>query len=69
MHTSGNTDTRRYWNLTSHIFRYSHVRSSDTAGIHSVDERIRATGLVGLVRFFVNLLFNADELTFSNESK
>jgi Gly-Xaa carboxypeptidase len=63
MYVPGNTDTFRYWNLTSHIFRYSHARSSDVAGIHTVDERIRATGLVAQIRFFVNLLFNADEST------
>ncbi|PVF99895.1 carboxypeptidase S [Serendipita vermifera] len=58
---SGNTDTRRYWNLTPHIFRYSHLRAEDFLGIHTVDEHIRASGLVGSVRFFANLLLNADE--------
>ncbi|CAG8654093.1 13919_t:CDS:2, partial [Acaulospora colombiana] len=59
----GNTDTRRYWNLTPHIFRYSHLRAEDFLGIHTVDEHIRASGIVGSVRFFANLLLNADEAT------
>ncbi|KAG8827295.1 hypothetical protein FRC19_004501 [Serendipita sp. 401] len=58
---SGNTDTRRYWNLTRHIYRYDHLRMTDTANIHTVDERIRATGLIGMVRFFTNLILNSDE--------
>ncbi|KAG8863946.1 hypothetical protein FRC20_010416 [Serendipita sp. 405] len=58
---SGNTDTRRYWNLTRHIYRYDHLRTTDTANIHTVDERIRATGLIGMVRFFTNLILNSDE--------
>ncbi|KIM32781.1 hypothetical protein M408DRAFT_14420 [Serendipita vermifera MAFF 305830] len=58
---SGNTDTRHYWNISSHIFRYSHIRMTDGTGIHTVDEHVRVTAIVGMVRFFVNLLFNADE--------
>ncbi|KAJ3558574.1 hypothetical protein NM688_g840 [Phlebia brevispora] len=35
----GNTDTRWYWNLTRHIFRYSHIGEDDVyAGIHTVNE-------------------------------
>ncbi|KAG8836107.1 hypothetical protein FRC17_010040 [Serendipita sp. 399] len=58
---SGNTDTRHYWNLTKHIYRYDHLRMTDTANIHTVDERIRATGFIGMVRFFTNLILNADQ--------
>lgn len=40
---SGNTDTRHYWALTKHIFRYSHSWAGDhsflTRGVHTVNER------------------------------
>ncbi|CAE6427926.1 unnamed protein product [Rhizoctonia solani] len=35
----GNTDTQFYWNLTSNIFRYSHLSEGDIyAGIHTINE-------------------------------
>lgn len=52
---TGNTDTRHYWNLTSHIFRYSPVFSKDVmkeSHIHSVDEKIRFSSHLHLVAFF-----------------
>lgn len=33
------TDTQFYWNLTKHIFRYSHFKDSDAYnGAHTVNE-------------------------------
>lgn len=32
-------DTKHYWNLTKHIFRYSHLNSKDAYnGAHTVNE-------------------------------
>jgi Gly-Xaa carboxypeptidase len=47
----GNTDTKSYWHLTNHIYRYS-PGLSDSRGVHSVDERIRFDGHLQLVAFF-----------------
>ncbi|KAJ7116598.1 hypothetical protein C8R44DRAFT_926893 [Mycena epipterygia] len=64
---SGNTDTRYYWALSRHIFRYGHGNSKGRAlgdlrdGMHTVDESIDADDFVEMVRFFVTLILNADE--------
>ncbi|KAI0675520.1 carboxypeptidase S [Trametes maxima] len=58
----GNTDTARYWNLTRHIVRYSHVREGDRYnGFHTVNEAIRADGWLGSVRFYTRFILNWDE--------
>ncbi|KAI0641939.1 carboxypeptidase S [Trametes meyenii] len=58
----GNTDTSRYWNLTRHIVRYSHVREGDRYnGFHTVNEAIRADGWLESVRFFTRFILNWDE--------
>ncbi|KAL4951684.1 hypothetical protein BDW69DRAFT_186140 [Aspergillus filifer] len=38
--TTGNTDTRLYWNLTPNIYRWSPAREGRALNIHTVDERI-----------------------------
>ncbi|TFK51921.1 carboxypeptidase S [Heliocybe sulcata] len=58
----GNTDTRHYWNLTQHIFRYGHQNSRDRYnGAHTVNEAMRASGFLEMIRFFHLLILNADE--------
>ncbi|KAL1744842.1 hypothetical protein HDZ31DRAFT_63732 [Schizophyllum fasciatum] len=62
---SGNTDTRFYWNLTPHIFRYNHRNSGKggglNAGVHTVNENIEADDFVEIIRFFTTLILNVDE--------
>ncbi|TFY55688.1 hypothetical protein EVJ58_g8091 [Rhodofomes roseus] len=61
---AGNTDTQFYWALTPHIFRYNHYYARDgpaDGSIHTVDEVCEAEGFVGMVKFFVGLMLNADE--------
>lgn len=58
---TGNTDTRRYWNLTPNIFRYNHLIATEGANIHTVDEHVKASGLIRGVRFYAYLLLNSDE--------
>ncbi|KDQ15508.1 hypothetical protein BOTBODRAFT_54770 [Botryobasidium botryosum FD-172 SS1] len=59
---TGNTDTRHYWDLTPHIFRYGHADSKDHfAGIHTINEAQKADGLVEVIRFYTTLILNADE--------
>ncbi|KAL4739084.1 hypothetical protein BDV11DRAFT_188269 [Aspergillus similis] len=38
--TTGNTDTRLYWNLSPNIYRWSPAREGRALNIHTVDERI-----------------------------
>lgn len=63
--SSVNTDTRYYWRLTPHIFRYSPFYRPDAVysidGLHSVNEAVSAVALTDQVRFFTLLILNADE--------
>lgn len=61
---SGNTDTRFYWNLSSHIFRYNHDNASGRgplSGIHTANEFTTVDAFLGKIRFFSTLILNADE--------
>lgn len=58
----GNTDTRHYWSLTRHIFRYNHRGATDGYnGAHTINEAMRAEGFLEQIRFFTRLILNADE--------
>ncbi|KAI0630735.1 carboxypeptidase S [Trametes polyzona] len=60
--STGNTDTKHYWKLTKHIFRYGHVNSADSFnGAHTVNEALRAEGFIEVIRFFTWVILNADE--------
>ncbi|KAF8328369.1 uncharacterized protein EI90DRAFT_3126162 [Cantharellus anzutake] len=65
-----NTDTKYFWKLTPHIFRYNHLGTEDirplknqpqNGGMHSVNEAIRIDGYHDQIRFFTHLVLNADE--------
>ncbi|KAJ7865373.1 carboxypeptidase S [Mycena olivaceomarginata] len=60
---TGNTDTRFYWSLSSHIFRYGHrnMLSGGLGGIHTVNEHVRADSFVEIITYFTVLILNADE--------
>ncbi|KAH9893483.1 carboxypeptidase S [Cubamyces lactineus] len=64
---SGNTDTRYYWALTPHIYRYNHANSGNgTAldhGVHTINEYINADTFYEMIRFFTTLILNADEFS------
>ncbi|KAF8070006.1 hypothetical protein FPV67DRAFT_1578960 [Lyophyllum atratum] len=64
---SGNTDTRYYWHLSKHIFRYNHKNSGKNknrlSGVHTVNESIEVDGFLEMIRFFTTLILNADEAT------
>ncbi|KAJ4480108.1 carboxypeptidase S [Lentinula aciculospora] len=63
--STGNTDTKYYWNLTRHIFRYNHKNGAyggDIAtGVHTVNENIPLDHYLEMIRFFSTLILNADE--------
>uniref|UniRef100_A0A0W0EU16 Putative carboxypeptidase S n=1 Tax=Moniliophthora roreri TaxID=221103 RepID=A0A0W0EU16_MONRR len=62
---TGNTDTRYYWDLTDHVFRYNHHNSGNgtnpLAGFHTVNESISADSFLEMIRFFGTLILNVDE--------
>ncbi|KAG8701015.1 hypothetical protein FRC11_012494, partial [Ceratobasidium sp. 423] len=59
---SGNTDTKFYWKLTKHIFRYNHHFASDVYnGAHTANEAYKAIGFVDMIKFFTTLIINADQ--------
>ncbi|KAK4032807.1 hypothetical protein C8A01DRAFT_20174 [Parachaetomium inaequale] len=62
---TGNTDTRYYWDLTRHIFRFAPgFDPEDKAGlgsIHTVDERVSVLNHVNAVRWFMLFVRNMDE--------
>ncbi|PFH51903.1 hypothetical protein AMATHDRAFT_74599 [Amanita thiersii Skay4041] len=63
---TGNTDTRYYWDLSKHIFRYNHHNAGNATsmlanGIHTVNEFIVADAFLEMIRFFTTLILNADE--------
>ncbi|KAA1468984.1 carboxypeptidase S [Dentipellis sp. KUC8613] len=57
-----NLDTRHYWNLTKHIFRYGHRDMKDGFnGAHTINEAIQGEEYLEMIRFFSRLILNADE--------
>ncbi|PNS21795.1 Histone deacetylase 8 [Sphaceloma murrayae] len=67
--TTGNTDTRYYWDLSRHIFRFGpgYDPADNETGfgnIHTVDERQSVTGHINAVRWFVGWVGNVDEAEF-----
>ncbi|KAG1866210.1 hypothetical protein F4604DRAFT_1779356 [Suillus subluteus] len=55
-------DTRFYWNLTQHIFRFSPSFDTDNFnGAHTVNEAFRADSLNEGVRFYTKFILNVDE--------
>ncbi|KAL2156658.1 hypothetical protein VTH82DRAFT_1403 [Thermothelomyces myriococcoides] len=62
---TGNTDTRYYWDLTRHIFRFGPgFDPEDGLGlgkIHTVDERVSVLNHVNAVRWFTLFVRNMDE--------
>lgn len=62
---SGNTDTRFYWKLTDHIFRYGHLGVANggslPSGVHTVNEAISVNSFVEVIRFYTALVLNVDE--------
>ncbi|WRT68600.1 uncharacterized protein IL334_005578 [Kwoniella shivajii] len=60
--STGNTDTRQYWNLTSNIYRFAY-QSSKNPNIHTVNEALSADAFVEQVRWFLSFIVNVDEAT------
>lgn len=56
---TGNTDTRHYWNLTDHIYRYCPIFVADMmkdTHVHSVDEQLEFDNHLRLTAFFYEFI-------------
>jgi Gly-Xaa carboxypeptidase len=63
--STGNTDTRYYWGLTTHIFRYLPGWDPEQigfGGIHTVDEHVSMLSHIGNVKWFGLFIRNMDEV-------
>lgn len=58
--STGNTDTKSYWDLTPNIFRYSPGLPTPRGNIHSVDERLNFDGHLLVIAFYYYYLQVAD---------
>ncbi len=62
---TGNTDTRYYWDLTKHIFRFGPGYDPDDepglAGVHTINEKISIVHHTNAVKWFTTFLRNMDE--------
>ncbi|XDG02412.1 hypothetical protein ABKA04_002027 [Annulohypoxylon sp. FPYF3050] len=62
--TTGNTDTRYYWDLTKHIFRYGpgwDPESEGLEGIHTVDEKLSISAHIKGVQWYSFFIRNMDQ--------
>ncbi|KAH8886095.1 carboxypeptidase [Thozetella sp. PMI_491] len=64
--STGNTDTKYYWDLTKHIFRFGPGHdpedSGALSGVHTVDENVNVANHLNVVRWFTMFLRNMDEV-------
>ncbi|KAK4999440.1 hypothetical protein LTR66_001541 [Elasticomyces elasticus] len=61
---TGNTDTRYYWDLSKHIFRFAPGWDGESEGlgnIHTVDEKISAKSHVAGAKWFSLFIRNMDQ--------
>lgn len=62
---TGNTDTRYYWNLTRHIFRFAPghdpADGAGLGGIHTVNEKVSVLNHINTVKWFTLFVRNMDE--------
>lgn len=63
--TTGNTDTRYYWDMTKHIFRYGPgfdpTWDKGLAGVHTVNEKISAVNHFNMVKWMTLFVRNMDD--------
>ncbi|PCH34800.1 carboxypeptidase S [Wolfiporia cocos MD-104 SS10] len=60
--TANLLDTKHYWKLTKHIFRYGHGNGEDHYnGAHTVNEAIKAEGFFEMIRFHTRLILNGHD--------
>ncbi|RDB15816.1 hypothetical protein Hypma_003626 [Hypsizygus marmoreus] len=61
-----NQDTQYYWDLSKHIFCYNHCADAASknglGNIHTVNELVDIDSFLEMIRFFIALILNADEV-------
>lgn len=61
--STGNTDTKSYWDLTRNIFRYQPSLPNETSKIHSIDENTLVDGHLSIVAFYYYYLQVVDQFS------
>ncbi|KAG5418963.1 hypothetical protein I9W82_003682 [Candida metapsilosis] len=64
--STGNTDTKSYWDLSRNIYRYQPGLPNGASGIHSVDERLVFDGHFHIIAFYYYYLQMIDQ---ANDAK
>lgn len=67
---TGNTDTKHYWNVSKHIFRFTAGWDGESFGlgnIHTVDEKISVMSHVNMVRWMSLFIRNMDHSDLDGE--
>ncbi|KAK8853296.1 hypothetical protein IAR55_004000 [Kwoniella newhampshirensis] len=59
--STGNTDTRRYWDLTTNIYRFRYTPMKGSAGGHTINEYSTADDLIEFTRFYQAIILNMDQ--------
>ncbi|WWD19722.1 hypothetical protein CI109_104186 [Kwoniella shandongensis] len=59
--STGNTDTRRYWDLTRNIYRFRYTPMKGNAGGHTINEYATAEDLIEFTRFYQAIILNMDQ--------
>lgn len=60
--STGNTDTKSYWDLTRNIFRYAPGLETPHGNIHSINERLNFEGHPLIIAFYYYYLQIVDQL-------
>ena len=50
--STGNTDTKSYWDLTRNIYRYQPSIATKNSNIHSIDEKLDFEGHFHIIAFY-----------------
>ncbi|OXH37725.1 Gly-Xaa carboxypeptidase [Cryptococcus neoformans] len=58
--STGNTDTRRYWDLTPNIYRFRYTPMAGSGGAHTINEYANADDLIEFARFYQAMILNLD---------
>ncbi|ORY35808.1 putative carboxypeptidase s precursor [Naematelia encephala] len=61
--STGNTDTRRYWDLTNNIYRFRYQPMEGSFGAHTINERVTADDLVEFTRWYQAIILTMDQAT------
>lgn len=65
--STGNTDTKSYWDLSRNIYRYQPGFPNEGSGIHSVDERLIFDGhfhIIAFYYYYLQIIDKADDAKF-----